>query len=145
MNIWNNEHLWIPLITWVIVQSCKVIIDLIKNKKLNVKRMWGAGGMPSSHSALMTSLATTIAYTEGLESPLFAVAVIMAGVVMYDAAGVRRAAGKQARVLNQIIESEGQNINIQEKLIELLGHTPVEVLAGAFVGILIASLLKLAW
>ncbi len=145
MNIWNNEHLWIPLITWVIVQSCKVIIDLIKNKKLNVKRMWGAGGMPSSHSALMTSLATTIAYTEGLESPLFAVAVIMAGVVMYDAAGVRRAAGKQARVLNQIIESEGQNINIQEKLIELLGHTPVEVLAGAFVGILIASLLKLVW
>lgn len=145
MNIWNNEHLWIPLITWIIVQSCKVIIDLIKNKKLNVKRMWGAGGMPSSHSALMTSLATTIAYTEGLESPLFAVAVIMAGVVMYDAAGVRRAAGKQARVLNQIIESEGQNINIQEKLIELLGHTPVEVLAGAFVGILVASLLRLVW
>ncbi len=145
MNIWNNEHLWIPLITWVIVQSCKVIIDLIKNKKLNVRRMWGAGGMPSSHSALMTSLATTIAYTEGLESPLFAITVIMAGVVMYDAAGVRRAAGKQARVLNQIIESEGQNINIQEKLIELLGHTPVEVLAGAFVGILVASLLRLVW
>ena len=143
MNIWNNEYLWIPLITWVIVQSCKVIIDLIK--KLNVRRMWGAGGMPSSHSALMTSLATTIAYTEGLESPLFAITVIMAGVVMYDAAGVRRAAGKQARVLNQIIESEGQNINIQEKLIELLGHTPVEVLAGAFVGILVASLLRLVW
>lgn len=145
MNIWNNEYLWIPLITWVIVQSCKVIIDLIKNKKLNVRRMWGAGGMPSSHSALMTSLATTIAYTEGLESPLFAITVIMAGVVMYDAAGVRRAAGKQARVLNQIIESEGQNINIQEKLIELLGHTPVEVLAGAFVGILVASLLRIVW
>lgn len=145
MNIWNNEHLWIPLITWVIVQTCKVITDLIKNKKLNVRRMWGAGGMPSSHSALMTSLATTIAFTEGLESPLFAVAVIMAGVVMYDAAGVRRAAGKQAKVLNQIIESEGENINIQEKLIELLGHTPIEVFAGAFVGILIASLLKLVW
>ena len=144
MNIWNNEYLWIPLITWVIVQSCKVIIDLIKNKKLNVRRMWGAGGMPSSHSALMTSLATTIAYTEGLESPLFAITVIMAGVVMYDAAGVRRAAGKQARVLNQIIESEG-DINVQEKLIELLGHTPVEVLAGAFVGILVASLLRLVW
>ena len=118
---------------------------MVKNKKLNVRRMWGAGGMPSSHSALMTSLATTIAYTEGLESPLFAITVIMAGVVMYDAAGVRRAAGKQARVLNQIIESEGQNINIQEKLIELLGHTPVEVLAGAFVGILVASLLRLVW
>lgn len=145
MNIWTNEHLWIPLITWFIVQSCKVIIDLIKSKKLNVKRLWGAGGMPSSHSALMTSLATTVAFTEGLESPLFAVSVIMAGVVMYDAAGVRRAAGKQARVLNQIIESEGKNINIQEKLIELLGHTPVEVIAGAFVGVFIATLLKLVW
>lgn len=145
MNIWTNEHLWIPLITWFIVQSCKVIIDLIKSKKLNVKRLWGAGGMPSSHSALMTSLATTVAFTEGLESPLFAVSVIMAGVVMYDAAGVRRAAGKQARVLNQIIESEGKNINIQEKLIELLGHTPVEVIAGAFVGVFIATILKLVW
>ncbi len=145
MNIWTNEHLWIPLITWFIVQSCKVIIDLIKSKKLNMKRLWGAGGMPSSHSALMTSLATTVAFTEGVESPLFAVSVIMAGVVMYDAAGVRRAAGKQARVLNQIIESEGKNINIQEKLIELLGHTPVEVIAGAFVGVLIATLLKLVW
>lgn len=145
MNIWTNEHLWIPLITWFIVQSCKVIIDLVKSKKLNVRRLWGAGGMPSSHSALMTSLATTVAFTEGLESPLFAVSVIMAGVVMYDAAGVRRAAGKQARVLNQIIESEGKNINIQEKLIELLGHTPVEVIAGAFVGVFIATLLKLVW
>ena len=145
MMIWNNEHLWIPIITWFIVQSLKVIIELIKNKKLNVRRMWGSGGMPSSHSALMTSLATTIGFSEGLDSPLFAFAVIMTSVVMYDAAGVRRAAGKQARVLNQIIESEGKNINIQEKLIELLGHTPIEVFAGAIVGIVIASILHLAW
>lgn len=145
MTIWNNEHLWIPIITWFIVQSVKVIIDLMKNKKLNVRRLWGSGGMPSSHSALMTSLSTTIAYAEGVDSPLFALAVIMSMVVMYDAAGVRRAAGKQARVLNQIIESEGKDINIQEKLIELLGHTPVEVFAGALVGIAIASLLELIW
>lgn len=145
MSIWNNEHLWIPIITWFIVQSVKVIIDLVKNKKLNVRRLWGSGGMPSSHSALMTSLSTTIAYTEGVDSPMFALAVIISMVVMYDAAGVRRAAGKQARVLNQIIESEGKDINIQEKLIELLGHTPVEVFAGAIVGIVIAALIKLVW
>ncbi|MBQ9267087.1 MAG: divergent PAP2 family protein [Clostridia bacterium] len=143
--IWNNKHLWIPIITWLIVQTLKLIIDLVKNKKLNVKRLWGAGGMPSSHSAIMTSLDTTIALTEGLESPLFALALIMTFVVMYDATGVRRAAGKQARVLNQIIESDGKNINIQEKLIELLGHTPIEVFVGAFVGILLAIILNLLW
>ncbi len=145
MAIWENEHLWIPIITWFIVQSCKVIMDLIKNKKLNVKRLWGSGGMPSAHSALMTSLATTIAITEGLDSPVFALAVVLSAVVMYDAAGVRRAAGKQARVLNKIIENEGENINIQERLIELLGHTPVEVFAGAFLGVLIAILLMMIW
>lgn len=145
MTIWSNKHLWIPIITWFIVQTIKLIIDLIKNKKLNVRRLWGSGGMPSAHSALMTSLATVIAYTDGFDSPIFALSVIVASVVMYDAAGVRRAAGKQAKVLNQIIESEGKNINIQEKLIELLGHTPIEVVAGAIVGIIIASLLYLVW
>ena len=143
--IWNNKHLWIAIITWFIVQCIKVVTDLIKNKKFNVKRLWGSGGMPSAHSALMTSLTTTIGITEGVESPVFALAIIMSLVVMYDAAGVRRAAGKQAKVLNQIIESEGQNINIQEKLIELLGHTPIEVLVGAVVGIILAPILLLLW
>ena len=145
MAIWNNQHLWIPIITWFIIQSIKMIVDLLKNKKLNVRRLWGSGGMPSAHSALMTSLTTTIAWTEGLDSPLFAASVIMSCVVMYDAAGVRRAAGKQARVLNQIIESEGNDINIQEKLIELLGHTPIEVIIGAISGIVIAIILKMLW
>ena len=145
MMIWNNECLWIPIITWFIVQSLKVIIDLIKNKKLNVRRLWGSGGMPSSHSALMCSLATTVAYSHGVDSALFALSVIFAMVVMYDAAGVRRAAGKQARVLNQIIESEGKNINMQEKLMELLGHTPVEVFAGAILGIVVAIMLETIW
>ena len=143
--IWNNKHLWIAIITWFIVQCIKVITDLIKNKKLNVKRLWGSGGMPSAHSALMTSLTTTVGITEGVESPVFALAIITSLVVMYDAAGVRRAAGKQAKVLNQIIESEGKNINIQEKLIELLGHTPVEVLAGAVLGIILSPILLLLW
>ena len=101
--------------------------------------------MPSSHSAFVCSLATTIGITEGVSSPLFAMAVALSAIVMYDAAGVRRAAGKQAKILNQIIESEGENINVQEKLIELLGHTPLEVYVGALVGIVMAFLFVPIW
>lgn len=140
-NIWNNIWLWIPVITWFVVQCTKIVIELIKNKKLNLRRIVGSGGMPSSHSAFVCSLATTIGITEGVSSPLFAMAVALSAIVMYDAAGVRRAAGKQAKILNQIIESEGENIDVHEKLIELLGHTPLEVYVGAFVGIVMAFLL----
>ena len=100
--------------------------------------------MPSSHSAFVTSLATVAALSRGFDSLEFAICVIFASIVMYDAAGVRRAAGKQARVLNQIIENDG-DINIQEKLVELLGHTPVEVLAGGVVGVLMAIALYNFW
>lgn len=143
-NIWDNYGLWIPIITWFLVQSIKVLSDLIIHKKLNIKRLWGSGGMPSSHSAFVTSLATVAALSRGFDSLEFAICVIFASIVMYDAAGVRRAAGKQARVLNQIIENDG-DINIQEKLVELLGHTPVEVLAGGVVGILMAIALYNFW
>ncbi len=109
-----------------------------------MKRFLGSGGMPSSHAAMVTSLSTSIALTEGLESSIFALSVIFSAVVMYDAAGVRRAAGKQARVLNQIIANKGE-INIQEKLIELLGHTPLEVFVGAFVGVLSGVIFYNIW
>ena len=105
--------------------------------------MWGSGGMPSSHSALVCSLTTVVALMDGFDSTSFAISVVLSSVVMYDAAGVRRAAGKQARVLNQIIENEG-DINVGEKLIELLGHTPKEVFVGAIVGI-IGSILLFNW
>ena len=144
-NIWNNIWLWIPVITWFVVQCTKIVIELIKNKKLNLRRIVGSGGMPSSHSAFVCSLATTIGITEGVSSPLFAMAVALSAIVVYDAAGVRRAAGKQAKILNQIIESEGENIDVHEKLIELLGHTPLEVYVGAFVGIVMAFLLAPIW
>lgn len=144
-NIWNNIWLWIPVMTWFVVQCTKIVIELIKNKKLNLRRIVGSGGMPSSHSAFVCSLATTIGITEGVSSPLFALAVALSAIVMYDAAGVRRAAGKQAKILNQIIESEGENINVHEKLIELLGHTPLEVYVGALVGIVMAFLLTPIW
>lgn len=141
----TNKWLWIPLITWFLVQIFKVIRELLRDKKVNVRRIWGAGGMPSAHTACVSSFATSIGLTEGFGSPIFAFSVVFAFVVMYDAAGVRRAAGKQARVLNQIIESEGKNINIQEKLVEFLGHTPVEVFAGALTGILLGTLLMYIW
>lgn len=143
-NIWNNCGLWIPIITWTLVQSIKVLSDLIIHKKLNIKRLWGSGGMPSSHSAFVMSLSTVAALSRGVDSLEFAICLIFSGIVMYDAAGVRRAAGKQAKVLNQIIESDG-DINIQEKLVELLGHTPIEVFAGAVVGVLMAIALYNIW
>lgn len=144
-NIWDNLWFWIPLITWLVVQSMKVIFELVKNKKLNIRRIVGSGGMPSSHSALVSSLATSIGITEGVASPMFAICVALSLIVMYDASGVRRAAGKQAKILNQIIESEGKNINVQEKLIELLGHTPLEVYVGAVIGVVMAFLLVPLW
>ena len=141
----TNKWMLIPLITWFLVQVFKVIRELLRDKKVNFRRIWGAGGMPSAHTACVSSFATTIGLTEGFGSPIFAFSVVFAFVVMYDAAGVRRAAGKQARVLNQIIESEGKNINIQEKLVEFLGHTPIEVFCGALTGIALGSILMFLW
>lgn len=143
--LWSNKCLWIPVITWFVVQTMKVIVELVQNKKLDVRRWWGSGGMPSSHSALVCSLATSIGLTEGVGSAMFALSIAFAAVVMYDASGVRRAAGKQAKIINQLIESEGKNINVQEKLIELLGHTPLEVYVGAAVGIAMATILVRIW
>ena len=135
-----NAAIWIPLIVWTIVQSFKFIFDLIEHKRINIQRIWGSGGMPSAHSALVCSLATVVGLREGVGSTLFAMSLIFSLVVMYDAAGVRRAAGKQARVLNQIIEGD-KDINIPEKLTELLGHTPKEVIVGALVGIFLSMIL----
>ena len=135
-----NTAIWIPLIVWTMVQLCKFIFDLIEHKRINIQRIWGSGGMPSAHSALVCSLATIVGLREGVGSTLFAMSLVFACVVMYDAAGVRRAAGKQARVLNQIIEGD-KDINIPEKLTELLGHTPKEVIVGALVGVFLSIIL----
>ena len=138
-----NEYKFVvvPLLTWVGIQTFKVIYELIKTKKFNFKRIIGAGGMPSSHSAVVTSLATLIGRSEGFDTPIFAISLIFACVVMYDAAGVRRAAGKQAQLLNKIIETPGMTgIQVTEKLVEVLGHTPVQVLVGAIIGIIVGNI-----
>lgn len=133
----SNKCLWLPFLLWFVIQTFKVITDLVINKKFNVKRIMGAGGMPSSHSAVVCSVAVCIGKEYGFDSGIFALSVIMAFVVMYDAAGIRRAAGKQARILNKILETPGlTTVEVQGRLIEALGHTPVQVFVGALVGII---------
>lgn len=132
------KYLIVPFAVWFGIQLFKVIWDLVVTHKFNFKRILGAGGMPSSHSAVVTSLATMIGKSQGINSPIFALSVIFACIVMYDAAGVRRAAGKQAKLLNKLIETPGlSNIQVQEKLVEVLGHTPTQVLVGAIIGIVV--------
>lgn len=94
--------------------------------------------MPSSHSAVVTSLAAMVGKAYGIDSAIFAVSLIFAFVVMYDAAGIRRAAGKQAKILNKIVETPGlTGVEVSEKLVEVLGHTPIQVLVGAMIGVVV--------
>ncbi|MBR3254778.1 MAG: divergent PAP2 family protein [Clostridia bacterium] len=134
----TNKYLMIPILTWFFIQLFKFMYDLIVTKKVNFKRILGAGGMPSSHTAVVVSLATMIGKDIGVDTPLFAMSLLFAFVVMYDAAGVRRAAGKQARLLNRIVETPGlTNLQVQERLVEVLGHTPMQVIVGAIIGVIV--------
>ena len=138
--IFSNKYLWVPFFTWLTIQIFKVIWDLITTKKFNFKRLLGAGGMPSSHAAIVMAITVMIGKEFGFDSPFFALSFIFSCVVMYDAAGVRRAAGKQATLLNRIIETPGlTGVQVQEKLVEVLGHTPLQVLIGAIIGIIVGS------
>lgn len=137
MDITQFKYLYVPITLWLCIQIFKVIWDLVKTKKFNFKRILGAGGMPSSHSAIVTSLATLIGKSEGITSPIFALSVIFSFIVMYDASGIRRAAGKQASLLNKIVNTPGlSNLQVQEKLVEVLGHTPIQVFVGALLGVI---------
>ena len=132
----QNKYIYVPFFLWFGIQLFKLIYDLVTTKKFNFKRILGAGGMPSSHSAVVTGLATMIGKDVGVGTPLFALSFVFAFVVMYDACGVRRAAGKQATLLNKLIETPGlTGIQVSERLVEVLGHTPFQVLVGALIGI----------
>ena len=135
------KYLIIPFAVWFFIQLFKLIYDLVTTRKFNFKRILGAGGMPSSHSAVVTSLATMIGINQGFDSQMFALATIFAFVVMYDATGVRRAAGKQATLLNKIVETPGlSGLEVHERLVEVLGHTPIQVFVGAFIGIIVGCI-----
>lgn len=132
------KYIIVPCFVWFFIQLFKLIYDLVKTKQFNFKRILGAGGMPSSHSAVVTSVATMIGINEGTDSVIFALSVIFAFVVMYDAAGVRRAAGKQAKLLNKIVNTPGlSGVEVTEKLQEVLGHTPTQVFVGALIGVIV--------
>lgn len=142
MNFWAESVLVTSVIAWFTAQVIKVITSLIQNKKFDFRRLVGSGGMPSSHASFVTSLAASVGIIEGFSSTDFAVCTVFALVVMYDAAGVRRAAGQQARILNKLLEDfEKSDFSQSDKhLKELLGHTPKEVFVGALLGITIALL-----
>ncbi|MBV5261170.1 divergent PAP2 family protein [Synechococcus moorigangaii CMS01] len=137
--VFQNHILIVALVACVTAQLLKIPIDLIRYKKTSIRSLFSAGGMPSAHSALVGALATGVGQAKGWESSEFAIACLFAVIVMYDAAGVRQAAGKQARILNQIIDDMFQEKEFsEERLKELLGHTPIQVFVGLSLGIMIA-------
>ena len=139
--ILEYKYLIVPFTTWFFIQLFKLIYDLVTTKQFNFKRILGAGGMPSSHSAVVVSLATMIGKSQGIESPIFGLSIIFAFIVMYDAAGVRRAAGKQAKLLNKIVQTPGlTGVEVSEKLQEVLGHTPTQVFVGALIGVIVGMI-----
>ena len=134
-----NNKIFIPTsCAWIIAQAIKVFFGVIKEKRFNFRWFVGTGGMPSAHTAGAATLATTSGLYYGFDSGLFALAAMFAIVVMFDAQGVRRSAGKQAGILNKIMEDIYWKGKIEDnKLKELIGHTPVEVFFGGLLGILI--------
>ena len=141
IQIVTNRFIYVPVLTWFFIQAFKVIYELIETKKFNFKRILGSGGMPSSHTAVCVSLAVLVGKKYGFDSVLFAACIIFSFVVMYDAAGVRRAAGKQAVLLNKIVQTPGlSKLEVQEKLVEALGHSPFQVIVGAFIGIVVGAI-----
>lgn len=144
VGIGQNIILMTALSAWFTAQLLKTMTSYWRHGSFNAERLIGAGGMPSSHTALVVSLAAGVALKNGITSDLFAVAVILAGIVMYDAAGVRRAAGRQAKVLNKLVQELKVEHKVREtRLKELLGHTPLEVLGGTVHGLVTAYLFYL--
>jgi uncharacterized protein len=136
----DNHVLTISLLACLLAQVFKLLIELIRNGKVTFRTLVTTGGMPSAHSALVTSLAAGVGQTSGWSSAEFAIAFIFAIIVMYDAAGVRQAAGKQARILNQLVDelfSDHPQFN-EERLKELLGHTPFQVIVGSILGVVVS-------
>ena len=139
--IWDNRVLLAAVLAWAAAQAIKVTLDIVKHHKFSAERLVGAGGMPSSHTSFVIALVTSVGKYVGVDSVMFAVAAAFALVTMYDATGIRRAAGEQAKILNYMMDNWKQPPEMFEKdLKELLGHTPVEVLAGGILGLVIGLL-----
>lgn len=149
----GNYYLNMSILSWLTAQVIKVLITLFITKKFDLERLVGSGGMPSSHSALVCGLATAVFIRHGFMSFEFAVATVLALIVMYDAMGVRRAAGEQAKTLNKLVnwyvfhqQSEEEDppvLETDKMLKELIGHTPLEVISGALLGIGLVTLVSI--
>lgn len=134
----SNSVFFTALIGWFTAQVLKILFSW--DSGFDFKRIVGSGGMPSSHASFVTALTFAVGFSEGFDSAMFAVSAVLSFIVMYDAAGVRRAAGQQAAILNRIVSDliNADYSHTNKKLKELLGHTPIEVFAGAVLGIIIA-------
>ena len=145
MNMWDellgNQLLVSAVLGWIVAQGLKTLIDFALNKSFNKERLVGSGGMPSSHSATVCGLTTAAVIKYGAGSFEFAISFVLSMIVMYDAIGVRRETGKQAKLLNSILMENPLKLSaevLQERLKEYVGHTPLQVMAGAILGILLA-------
>jgi uncharacterized protein len=142
--LFANRTLWIALLAWCVAQIYKFLARLLLERKFEPAMLWAPGGMPSAHSALVTALAVSVGMNVGFDSASFAIAAGVAMIVMYDAAGIRQAAGKHARVINRIVDEllSGYPVT-EERLREILGHTPLQVIAGCLLGGVSAWVLNL--
>ncbi len=141
ITIFSNQVLITSCAGWVAAEIIKFLLCGIIDHQWDITRLWGDGGMPSAHSATVSALAISTGITCGFDSPLFAIAAIMAIVVMHDATGVRWETGKQAKILNEMVEwfnGLGNKLTFDEQLKEFVGHTPLQVLCGAILGIIVA-------
>ncbi|MCC6177015.1 MAG: divergent PAP2 family protein [Chloroflexi bacterium] len=135
----RNDILFVAVVAWLLAQVSKLLVYVLREREFRLSDLTSAGGMPSSHSALVVALAARTGIEEGMGSPLFAIAFVFAAVVLYDAAGIRRAVSVQARILNRMLEEVLELKRFNEKrLLELLGHTPFEVFVGSLLGLLVA-------
>jgi acid phosphatase family membrane protein YuiD len=144
-DIVNNVPVRCAFWAWLIAQLLKIPFHLWFEHELDWRRMFGSGGMPSSHSSSTVAVSVSVGMLEGFDSPLFAAMAVLSMVVMYDAAGVRRAAGQHAAIINDIVEIiKAKEVLTEEKLKELIGHTPFEVAMGALLGIAVGIIVTLA-
>ena len=142
--IFHNQILMTAIVSWALAQLIKIIIELIRTHRINWQLIFATGGMPSSHSSLVVALATATGLRQGFDSSLFAIATVLAFVVLYDAQGIRRQAGNQARIINRMLQNvENAGIKVDKNLKELLGHTPIQVMGGTILGIIVALVMNL--
>jgi hypothetical protein len=145
-SIFSNQVLWAGVAAWAVAQIIKVPYSYLQEKRWNWSLLFRAGGMPSSHAALVTAITHAVGLYVGFDDPLFAVAFMVAMVVVYDATGIRRQAGLHAALINAMIDDLASgHVLKSEQLLEVLGHTPLEALAGVVMGLIVAQGMWLIW